>query len=132
MFSCNVQTRISDYDPFAHVNNGAQCHLFDYGRSKYFEMILGKKIDWKAMDLVLVHIEIDFIAAITDDVDLTCDTAITDIGTKSMNMIQYLKDSKGKVYSTCRSTVVGIDRGSNKSIEIPEYYRAYYEMYEKE
>ena len=46
MFSCPIQIRMSDLDPYNHVNNGAQCNYFDMGRSRYFEHVFQTKIDW--------------------------------------------------------------------------------------
>ena len=53
--SVPVQVRMSDLDPFVHVNNGVQCHYFDLGRSFYLEKVLQNQVDWTTIDLVLQH-----------------------------------------------------------------------------
>ena len=123
-FTVDIQIRMSDLDPFNHVNNGAQCHLFDYGRSSYIEHLTKKSIDWGAVDLVLVHIELDFFAPVQMHEAIVCDTKIYEIGNKSMKMIQQLRDkNSNQVKTICRSVLSGIDRNTGTSIPISEEYR---------
>lgn len=130
-FTKEIQIRMSDLDPFVHVNNGSQCHFFDMGRSSYLEHLIGK-IDWEKLDLVLVHLEIDFKSPILFHDKITCDTRIYEIGNKSMKMEQRLREIEtGEIKSVCRSVLVGIDRKTGESVAIRHEYREKIADFEK-
>ncbi len=121
MFSCPIQIRMSDLDPFNHVNNGAQCHFFDMGRSRFFEHAFQTQIDWLAFKYVLVHVELDFKAPIRFHDDLVCESEVTEVGNSSFKMVQRLVDLRtGEVKTICHCAVVYFDREANKSERIPD------------
>ena len=121
MFSCPIQVRMSDLDPFNHVNNGAQCHYFDMGRSRFFEHAFQTEIDWLSFKYVLVHVELDFKAPIHFHDDLVCESEVTEVGNSSFKMIQRLVDHRtGEVKTICHCAVVYFDRDANKSERIPD------------
>ena len=120
-FSVPIQVRMSDLDPFVHVNNGAQCNYFDYGRSCYFEHVLGVPVDLRTMDLVLVHVELDFKQGVEFHDQLVCETRIVSIGHKSVKMMQQLRDTRTNVVkTTCYSVLAGFDRQTHTSIPVRE------------
>jgi acyl-CoA thioester hydrolase len=122
--SVPVQVRMSDLDPFVHVNNGVQCHYFDLGRSFYLEKVLQNQVDWTTIDLVLVHIELDFAAPVEFHDQLVCESKIVEIGNKSLKMLQQLRDTKtNTVKTTCLSVLSGFDRTTHQSIPINEEYK---------
>ncbi|MBQ2514371.1 MAG: thioesterase family protein [Bacteroidales bacterium] len=122
--SVPVQVRMSDLDPFVHVNNGIQCHYFDLGRSFYLEQVLQNQVDWTTIDLVLVHIELDFAAPVEFHDRLVCESKIVEIGHKSLKMVQQLRDTKtNTVKTTCFSVLAGFDRTNHQSIPIREEYK---------
>ena len=122
--SVPVQVRMSDLDPFVHVNNGNQCHYFDLGRSFYLEKVLQNQVDWKTIDLVLAHIELDFAAPVEFHDQIVCETKIVEIGNKSLKMVQQLRDTKTNTVKTvCRSVLSGFDRQTHQSIPIQENYK---------
>lgn len=119
-----VQVRMSDLDPFVHVNNGIQCHYFDLGRSFYLEKVLQNQVDWKTIDLVLVHIELDFAAPVEFHDKLVCESKIFEIGNKSLKMWQQLRDlNTNTVKTTCLSVLAGFDRQTHLAIPICEEYK---------
>ncbi len=102
---------MNDLDVFNHVNNGAQCHILDYGRTQFFEKVLGERIDWLAFDLVLVHIDMDFKEPIMIHDEIACETEILEIGTKSVRLEQRLRDVRsGVVKTVSHSVAVSIHR----------------------
>ncbi len=130
-FSVPIQIRMSDLDPFAHVNNGAQCHYFDFGRSNYLEHVLDTVIDWTTFDLVLVHVGMDFKDSITFHDQLVCESKVTVIGNKSFRMEQQLRDTRtNRVKTTCECVLAGIDRATMKGIVIPEEYKQRFRTFE--
>jgi YbgC/YbaW family acyl-CoA thioester hydrolase len=115
---------MSDLDPFNHVNNGAQCHLFDYGRTAYFETLLGENINWSKMNLVLVHVSMDFHAPLLASDKVICESQIVAVGNKSLTMKQLLIDENTHTLkTTCNSVLCCIDRNTMKAVELPASYR---------
>ena len=106
-FSTPIQIKMCDLDPFAHVNNGVQCNYFDYGRGQYFEKVFGEPIDWMTMDMVLVHVELDFRRPIKIHDEIVCETTIYEFGEKTV----------------CHCVLCGFDRKTEKSIPIQERYK---------
>ncbi|MCQ2263208.1 MAG: acyl-CoA thioesterase [Bacteroidales bacterium] len=124
-FSVPVQIKMCDLDPFAHVNNGVQCNYFDYGRSQYFEHVFGEKINWMTMDMVLVHVDMDFKNPIKIHDRIICETAIYEFGVKSLKMVQQLKcEETGAVKTVCHSVLAGFDRQTEISIPIKTEYKS--------
>ena len=130
MFSCPIQIRMSDLDPYNHVNNGSQCNYFDMGRSRFFEHAFLAEIDWLTFKYVLVHVELDFKNPIHFHDDLVCESAILEVGNSSFKMVQRLVDQKtGLVKTLCHCAVVYFDRETNKSERIPELDRTMLNAY---
>jgi len=125
MFSCPIQIRMSDLDPYNHVNNGAQCNFFDMGRSLYFEHTFNAKIDWLTFKYVLVHVDLDFRKPVLFHDDIACESRVIEIGNCSFKMEQLLRDSKtGEIKTLCHAVVVYFNRETNKSERIPDEERA--------
>lgn len=131
-FSVPIQIRMSDLDPFNHVNNGVQCSYFDLGRSAYIEAILCEKIDWLTMDLVLAHISLDFLNPIMYGDQIECACKVVHLGNKSFKMVQHLIDVRTNTIKTVsKSVIVGLDREKLTSIPIKQEYRDKLEAFEK-
>ena len=112
---------MSDLDPFDHVNNGAQCNLFDYGRSQYFENLFKKEINWLMFDFVLVHVELDFKKPVKIHDKIVCETEAYEVGHTSFKMRQYLKNAvTDEILTVCHSVIVCIDREKNIPKEISD------------
>ena len=123
-FSAPIQIRMSDLDPFAHVNNGVQCNYFDCGRSAYFEHVFNQQIDWTTLDLVLAHVELDFLKPIGIHDSIRCESKVYAMGNKSFKMIQQLRDThSGDVKTVCHSVLVSIDRQTGATKPVDETYR---------
>lgn len=125
MFFCPIQIRMSDLDPYNHVNNGSQCNYFDMGRSRFFEHAFQTAIDWLSFKYVLVHVELDFKNPIHFHDDIVCESAVTEVGNSSFKMEQRLVDRQsGAIKTVCHCAVVYFDREANKSERIPDIDRA--------
>ncbi|MDO5760244.1 MAG: hotdog domain-containing protein [Bacteroidota bacterium] len=118
-----IQMRFSDLDALNHVNNGFQMHYFDVGRINYFADVLKREIDWTKDFLVLVHLELDFIAPIEMGMDVYVQTKTIGFGQKSMRMFQRIIDKKTmEVKSTCFSILSGFNREKQTSESLPQEY----------
>lgn len=123
-FSVPIQIRMSDLDPFNHVNNGVQCSYFDYGRSAYIEAVFEEKIDWLRIDLVLAHISLDFLAPIMYGDRIECACKVIHFGNKSFKMVQQLIDvTTNTIKTRSNSVIVGLDRELLTAIPIQQIYR---------
>ena len=128
-----IQMRFSDLDAMNHVNNGFQMHYFDVGRIYYFSDILHRDVDWTNDFLVLVHLELDFIAPIEMGMDIYVQTKTISFGKKSMKMFQRIIDKKtGMVKSTCFSILSGYNREKQCSEALPEEYINTFLSFEKQ
>lgn len=131
-YATPIQVRMTDLDQLGHVNNGIQCHYFDCGRIAFFEKVLGRKLDWQTMDMVLVHIELDFCAPIFIHDELICESKILDIGNKSFQMIQQLRDANSlKIKTICRSVLACFDRETYQAKPVSDFYRKCFEESER-
>ncbi|MEE3412330.1 MAG: thioesterase family protein [Bacteroidales bacterium] len=128
-----IQMRFSDLDAMNHVNNGFQMHYFDVGRIYYFSDILHRDVDWTNDFLVLVHLELDFVAPIEMGMDIYVQTKTISFGKKSMKMFQRIIDKKtGEVKSTCFSILSGYNREKQCSQSLPEEYINTFLSFEKQ
>ncbi|MCF0209887.1 MAG: thioesterase family protein [Bacteroidales bacterium] len=120
----HIQMRFSDLDAMNHVNNGYQMHYYDVGRINYCETVLGRRMDWTKDFMVIVHLELDFIASIEMGMDVVVETKTVGFGSKSMKMFQRIIDNNtGDVKSTCFTILSGIDRVNHCSQAFPEEFK---------
>ena len=121
--SLRVQLRFSDIDRFGHVNNTVYFTYYDLGKTEYFFSVY-PSIDWDKEGVVVVRIESDFISQIKGTSNVAVETAITEVGSKSMTMIQRVVDTKTKeIKCQCKSILVAFDLEKHDSIEIPEEWK---------
>ena len=114
----NIQIRMTDLDPFGHVNNGVIYSYYDIGRLHYLSQI-EENIQWESMDKVVVRTECDFMDSILFTDAISVETKVIEIGNKSIKMMQRIVDNNtGKVKSTCFSVMSGYDKENNTSKEI--------------
>jgi acyl-CoA thioester hydrolase len=119
----NIQIRMTDLDPFGHVNNGVIYSYYDIGRLHYLIQI-EEDIHWEDMDKVVVRTECDFMDSILFTDDISVETKVTEMGNKSIKMMQrIIENNTGKIKSTCLSILSGYDREKNTSKEIPQEFK---------
>ena len=118
-----IQIRMTDIDPLGHVNNSVFYSYYDVGRLHYFAQI-NEDISWEAIEKVIVRTECDFIDAIIFTDDISVETKVTEIGNKSVKMMQRIIDNRtGKIKSTCLSILSGYDKQTNSSKAISKEFR---------
>lgn len=123
-FTYPIQIRLSDLDPLGHVNNGVQFFYYDLGRIHYLEAVNGCPISWTEIDMVVVHTACDFLRSIRDKENVAVQTKITELGNKSIRMIQrILNTDNGEVKSTCYTVLSGFDRTNDCSQAIAESFK---------
>lgn len=127
-----VQVRMTDLDPVGHVNNGTQLSYYDLGRLNYLETLQNKKIDWNEIDMVVVHINCDFVDSIYFNDKIIVETKVLEIGNKSIKMLQRIVNSEtNKIKSTCYSVMAGYDKQNNSSKPISETFKKQVFLFEE-
>ncbi len=125
-----IQIRMTDLDPFGHVNNGVIYSYYDMGRINYLKD-LQEETDWKKMDKVIVHTECNFMESILFGDDIQVESKVISIGNKSIKLLQHIVDNKtGNIKSTCFSVMSGYDRETNTSKVISLTFKEKVEQYE--
>lgn len=110
-----IQIRFNDVDKFGHINNAVYFSFYDLGKTKYFESVC-PNVNWNNDAIVVVHIDVDFMSQIFSTDDISVQTAITKIGTKSFELAQRVVDSEtGDTKCICRSVMVAYDLVQHKS-----------------
>ena len=127
----NIQIRMTDLDPLGHVNNGVFYSYYDAGRLHYLNQI-NEDTSWEAINVVIVHIECDFMESIVFQDDISVETKVIELGNKSIKMMQRIIDNNTqKVKSTCLSVLSGYDKQNNTSKAISEEFKKKVEDFEK-
>ena len=112
---------MSDLDPFIHVNNGVQCHYFDLGRSAYLAEVLKNPVDWRTINLILVHIELDFKRPILFTDEIICESKVYELGVRSFKMLQQIRDVQtNEVKTICQSVLCSFDRNTLASMPLSD------------
>jgi len=118
-----IQLRFNDVDRFGHVNNTVYFTYYDLGKTEYFATAY-PALNWEKDGVVVVHIEVDFISQILITSSVAVETAVVEIGNKSMTLLQQVIDTKtGEVKCVCKSILVAFDLEKHDSIEIPEEWK---------
>ena len=118
-----IQIRMTDLDPFGHVNNGVYYSYYDIGRFHYLTLIK-EDIRWEVLDIVIVRTEIDFKDSIHYEDDISVETGMLEMGNKSFKMMQRIIDNRtGIIKSTCIAVLCGFDRQNNTSKEISQDFK---------
>jgi acyl-CoA thioester hydrolase len=107
--SLPLQIRFNDVDKFGHVNNTVYFSFYDLGKTEYFASVC-PNVNWEKDAIMVVHIEVDFMAQVFASDQITVQTAVTEIGTKSFRLAQRLIDKhSGEVKCICNSIMVAFD-----------------------
>lgn len=126
-----IQLRFNDVDKFGHVNNTVYFTYYDLGKTNYFATVY-PNLDWDKDGIVVVHIEVDFISQIYGTSNVAVQTAVSEIGNKSMTMLQRVIDTEtNEVKCYCKSIMVAFDMEKHDSKEIPEDWKEAISAFER-
>lgn len=115
-----IQLRFNDVDKFGHVNNTVYFSYYDLGKTEYFASVC-PHVKWDEVGIVVVHIDADFMSQIYGTDHIAVQTAITEIGTKSFQLLQRVIDTKsGEVKCVCRSIMVTFDLLKHESMPLKD------------
>jgi len=128
-----IQIRMTDIDPFGHVNNSILVSYYDLGRLDYMTQILGKATDWDKLDFVIVHVSCNFKDSVLFNDAVFVGTKVVELGNRSIKMQQHLfTENPYCLKSTCYSVLSGFDKEKNCSKAISEELKAKIREFEKD
>ncbi|MGI4950238.1 MAG: acyl-CoA thioesterase [Janthinobacterium lividum] len=108
--------RFNDTDKLGHVNNAVFAVMLEQGRSELlFET--GLPMGEGPQAVVIVRLELDFVAEMRWPGEVLIDTAVTRLGGKSFNLRQTLT-SGGTLCARADTVLVVMDRTTGKSVSI--------------
>jgi acyl-CoA thioester hydrolase len=129
--SVPVQLRFNDADSLGHINNSVYFSFYDLGKSEYFKVVRGKKLNTQDIDIVVVHAEVDFLAPVFLSDEIEVQTTVSEIGNKSFTLYQQITEkSTKKAKCVCKTVMVGFDFETQTSISISNEWRKAIEDFE--
>jgi acyl-CoA thioester hydrolase len=119
-----IQQRFAGSDTLGHINNIHLQEYFDLGKMELYATLLGDRIDWRGVNLVLVSIKTDMMRQTRLGDDIVVESWVEKIGTKSMTVRQRLiNKADGVANAECSTVVVCFDFASQRAIPFPDEWR---------
>jgi len=119
-----IQIRFNDIDAVGHINNNEYFSYFDLGKSVYFDNLKASTVSWTDGFIVIARIETDFYSPIYYKESIVVDTKILKIGTKSVTMLQQIRNVKtNEIKCRCKSIIVAYDAVLQTSMDIPDVWK---------
>ena len=127
-----IQIRFNDVDQMGHINNAVIMEYFDLGKSAYFSAV-GIPPETGEFTVVIVHLEVDFLAQIRYHDNIHITTHVEKVGNKSVTTLQQVHNSDtGTVCASCRTILSGYSRLTGASAPIPDKVRESIAAFEAE
>ena len=128
-----IQVRMTDLDPFGHVNNGIFLSYYDLGRLDYIQQVTDNALSWNELDSVLVHVSCDFKDSVLFNDAVFVGTKVVELGNRSIKMLQHIfTENPYCLKGTCYSILSGFDKEKNCSKPISEELKKKIRNFEKE
>ena len=118
-----VQKRFSDVDSFMHVNNIWQQSYFDMGKTDFYTTVLGTTGVFDKLRIITASTHTDYYGQVRLHDDIVVRTDVSRIGPKSMTLHQCIMLGD-KVLTESSSVMVAFDFEEQRSVEMPEDWRA--------
>lgn len=120
----NIQQRFADADTLGHINNIHLQEYFDLGKMELYGKILGQRIDWRGVNLVLVSIKTDMMRQTRLGDNIVVESCVESLGNKSMTVKQRLISQKdGLPNAECSTVVVCFDFATQSAVPFPDEWR---------
>jgi acyl-CoA thioester hydrolase len=120
----HIQQRFADSDTLGHINNIHLQEYFDLGKMELYHTILGDRIDWRGVNLVLVSIKTDMMRQTRFGDEIEVVSWVESLGNKSMRVFQQLRSkADGGINAECSTVVVCFDFATQRAIPFPDEWR---------
>ena len=129
-----IEIRFVDIDAFGHVNNAHYLTYFEQARVKYFDEIVDWQYDWNHEGIILARAEISYVKPALFKDEAVVLTRCSRIGTKSFDLdYQFIRMDDGEeiLLAEGKTVMVAFDYKANRSIEIPELWKAALKKFEE-
>ncbi|MCM1484540.1 MAG: acyl-CoA thioesterase [Muribaculaceae bacterium] len=126
-----MQIRFTDIDMIGHLNNNVYLTFMDLAKIDYFTTLRPGEIDMHNLNMVVVHIDVDFYSPTFFGQEVDVWTTVTSVGHRSLHMEQRIV-ARGSSETKCIGRVVmsGFDPATNTSLPIADEWVAALERYE--
>ncbi len=121
MFSKTVTPRFGDVDGLRHINNTMLPVWFELGREPLFRYF-NPGMSLENWNLIMAHIDVDFIVPMTLGADIEIRTIVSKIGRSSFTVYQEAWQS-GTLCAKGSAVVVHYDFINKKSMPVPDDIR---------
>ena len=119
-----IQHRFAYADSRRHINNIHLQEGFDLGKMELYATILGQRIDWRGVNLVLVSIKTDMMRQTRLGDHIEVESWVESLGNKSMQVHQRLiNTADGEPNAECQTVVVCFDFATQSAIPFPDEWR---------
>ena len=128
-----IQVRFNDLDMLGHTTNSVYMQYFDLGRLHYFLDVLRERMDWRKESLILVSVNVNFIAQVKlyDQVEVR--TKVVKLGNKSLELVQQIYNTTSQIIAAeGKSVMVGYCGKDETSIPLPSRWREGIIQFEKD
>ena len=123
--------RFNDIDMLGHLNNSSYLEMFDLGKNDYFTKVKNGYIEWSKPSLMIVHLDIDFLAQTLFSEHIEVLTQVTRLGNKSVHLVQQLVNvDTGEVKCQCQSVMCNFDVTTGIPATITDDWRRAIAAYE--
>jgi acyl-CoA thioester hydrolase len=122
----SIQIRFKDIDLMGHVNNADFLTYIELARVKYFDDVVGEKVNWSKQGIILAKITIDYKMPIYFKDKIFIYTKCSRIGNKSFDLsYSVVKEENGREILTAEATTVLVcyDYERRTSIAIPDEWK---------
>ena len=121
MFKKTVTPRFGDVDGLRHINNTRLPIWFELGRDPFFRFF-NPEMRFENWNLIMAHIDVDFIVPMTLGADIEIRTIVLKIGRSSFTVYQEAWQS-GTLCAKGSAVVVHYDFINKKSMPVPDDIR---------
>lgn len=115
-FTTTHRLRFNDTDKLGHINNAVFAVMLEQGRSELM-VAAGLPVGTGDQAVVIVRMELDFLAEMTWPGDVVIETAVSRLGGRSFQMSQRLLQD-GTVTGQGVTVMVVMDRAARKAVPI--------------
>lgn len=117
----DIQTRMTDYDPFGHLNNVSYVNFLEVARLEGFSKHL--KLDLSKTSALTAKTEIEYLRPAPFGVPLTVNMGVKAVGTKSSTLSFEIVDRRDHSVVFARATLaqVALDVQTGKTCQMPEH-----------
>lgn len=123
MFTKSLTPRFGDVDGLRHINNTMLPVWFELGRDPLFRYF-NPDMSLERWNLIMAHIDVDFVAPMALGADIEIRTAVSQIGRTSFTVHQEAWQS-GVLGAEGNAVVVHYDFRARKPVPIPDAARAH-------